>query len=1037
MNIILEIIKIKKKLDKLYCLLPGIGQASEVDPTVPQHVKDISQSDIENWDRTLEKEVILTESTAYGAVNDTQKVFNANIAAVVLTNAANKANKNGDNITNSTTWRQALDLYKTSEIDNKFQQDGLESVTALVSAVLTANVLSISYRAENNIVQTVAVNLSTLVTNDISIEDASYDAGTNVITLTDSEGQTFTVDLSEFSIVATTDENGVTTLTQEAVTKLIVSKVGQTGQYSDLVGKPKDQDNIVNIIEISLSDILMTADNTQEEIQQALSTYIEGTVIDEKELYAIKLIGFPDVVNSFVTTNTAQTIDEVKEFSKGITIKGYKYFSDSAKNLTIAGKNIFGNNYGEITDSAIGIGNEIFPVMDLSPYDSETEPWNNKGYLGVGSALFINYIGNTNYRPAHNAHDSWVGVGRALGFGFIDGTNVTMIGTTNMHKNDVDYADSVTVIGKGNSNGVSANGIPLDKNRVTQSKNGVNLRALMNNVVVIGHENWIEDISQSIIVGSNTRPWSYIYNSLILGNNNSNWNVVVDPTKPKVGLDSDVIIGMGNWKRYPRHNESHNLLIGMDYAYATGSPPNFNYRSLVEGLFKGKTKSDSASLQVNGVLIAGHEKVDTDTPNQVDAGFNVAGALPEGVTFDGEGNFTFDGSQASSSFKIGDITITPDEAYYATIHASPHTAGSWGYSVNGSTDSGNTAGLNYTAVLSFIPSMNSDFILTTADNFQGVITVVFKKTNLFGDAIVPNIVLKDSYENTTAELRGGTLENGHLGVGLNAGKFLYLGTNTITIGKNAYAKATLARNSIIVGVNTAKNNSSSNRDVLIGYRVFENAFLGSGGNVLIGTEIIVNPTIRITNTTGVGDSAFTALAGGLKNTGIGALVGRFLTTGSDNLLAGYGSGLFKYGSRNTFLGTSTGGTGLTTSTINDTIVIGYNCVPESLLGNTTTIGTVANTDTYLYGTVHANSYKIRGGDGTKVLLDDGTTIAKTMLSSKMDYSLVEQNTGTKWIDGNWIFTITKLSTDPAPATDVRFPDEIVGLYTIYKYTKSA
>ena len=740
--------------------------------------------------------------------------------------------------------------------------------------------------------------------------------------------------------------------------------------------------------------------------------------------------------SGFVTTNTVQTIDEVKEFSKGFTIKGYKYFSDSAKNLTIAGKNIFGNNYGEITDSAIGIGNEIFPAMNLAPYDSETEPWNNKGYLGVGSALFINYIGNTNYRPAHNAHDSWVGVGRALGSGFIDGTNVTMIGTTNMHKNDVDYTDCVTIIGKGNSNGVSANGIPLDKNRVTQSKNGVDLRALMNNVVVIGHENWIEDISQSIIVGSNTRPWSYVYNSLILGNNNSNWNVVVDPTKPKVGLDSDVIIGMGNWKRYPRHSESHNLLIGMDYAYATGSPPNFNYRSLVEGLFKGKTESDSASLQVNGVLIAGHEKVDTDTPNQVDAGFNVAGALPEGVTFDGEGNFTFDGSQAVTSFKIGDIT-TLDEAYYATIHASPHTAGSWGCDVNGSTDSGNTARMNYTAVLSFIPSINSDFILTTADNFQGVITVVFKKTNLLGDPIVPNIILKDSYENNTAELRGGTIENGHLGVGLNAGKFLYLGTNTITIGKNAYAKAILAINSTIVGVNAAKNNSSSNRDVLIGYRVFENAFLGSGGNVLIGTEIIVNPTIRITNTTGVGDSAFTALGSGLKNTGIGALAGRFLTTGSDNLLAGYGSGLFKYGSRNTFLGTSAGGTDLTTSTINDTIVIGYNCIPESLLGNTTTIGTPGNTDTYLYGAVHANAYKIRGGDGTKVLLDDGTTIAKTMLSNKMDYSLVEQNTGTKWIDGNWIFTITKLSTDPAPATDVRFPDEIVGLYTVYKYTKSA
>lgn len=45
-------------------------------------------------------------------------------------------------------------------------------------------------------------------------------------------------DIPEKSLVTNTDGDGITTLTQEGVNKLVVSKVGQTGQYNDLLDKP-------------------------------------------------------------------------------------------------------------------------------------------------------------------------------------------------------------------------------------------------------------------------------------------------------------------------------------------------------------------------------------------------------------------------------------------------------------------------------------------------------------------------------------------------------------------------------------------------------------------------------------------------------------------------------------------------------------------------------------------------------------------------------------------------------------------------------
>lgn len=139
-------------------------------------------------------------------------------------------------------------ITKTSELTND-GEDGVnafitaqdipeESLTTIQQPTLAGNILTIKYIGENRTLQEQTVDLSNLATIDIHIEDATYDASTNIITLTDTKGTTFNIDLSEFSILTRTDANGVTILTQEGVTKLTLSKVGQTGSYNDLLNKP-------------------------------------------------------------------------------------------------------------------------------------------------------------------------------------------------------------------------------------------------------------------------------------------------------------------------------------------------------------------------------------------------------------------------------------------------------------------------------------------------------------------------------------------------------------------------------------------------------------------------------------------------------------------------------------------------------------------------------------------------------------------------------------------------------------------------------
>ena len=85
MNLVKEFLLLKAKVDKLYCQLIAKG-SDEQDPTVPNHVKNIKQEDIDNWNKVKDAEnvedvkVQITENTLFAEIGQNQKDFNKNIS---------------------------------------------------------------------------------------------------------------------------------------------------------------------------------------------------------------------------------------------------------------------------------------------------------------------------------------------------------------------------------------------------------------------------------------------------------------------------------------------------------------------------------------------------------------------------------------------------------------------------------------------------------------------------------------------------------------------------------------------------------------------------------------------------------------------------------------------------------------------------------------------------------------------------------------------------------------------------------------------
>ena len=90
MNIVKEIIELKNLYNKLLCKF-GNTLTVEQDPTVPSHVKNITEEDISNWNNIEDIEVQITETTNFAEVGQNQKNFNKNVANTV-SNQGNEIN---------------------------------------------------------------------------------------------------------------------------------------------------------------------------------------------------------------------------------------------------------------------------------------------------------------------------------------------------------------------------------------------------------------------------------------------------------------------------------------------------------------------------------------------------------------------------------------------------------------------------------------------------------------------------------------------------------------------------------------------------------------------------------------------------------------------------------------------------------------------------------------------------------------------------------------------------------------------------------
>lgn len=130
-------------------------------------------------------------------------------------------------------------------------KEKIETQTSIQNPALNGNILTVFYTGENGVQQSKSVDLSGLITNDISIENAEYDASQNTITITQNDGSAFQVNLSEFSIIPTTNADGTVTLAQEGQDKVILKKVAVSGSYNDLTDKPSftGNDTLQNVID--------------------------------------------------------------------------------------------------------------------------------------------------------------------------------------------------------------------------------------------------------------------------------------------------------------------------------------------------------------------------------------------------------------------------------------------------------------------------------------------------------------------------------------------------------------------------------------------------------------------------------------------------------------------------------------------------------------------------------------------------------------------------------------------------------------------
>lgn len=640
-------------------------------------------------------------------------------------------------------------------------------------------------------------------------------------------------------------------------------------------------------------------------------------------------------VLDYVTKNNPEIINSTKTFTEPQIIQDYKYEGYLPKeHIKITdGDKTFDNRFLQMHL----LGNNLFSSLefDEETYENFGELYMSK-YLGIGSNIYQDHQGVSDYRPDHPAHDSFVGVGYNLGKGIKDGTNVVMMGIGNMHRNDVDFVDSLVVIGKGNSNAIP---LPytstVDPNRVVNpySFPALNIRDFMNQMVVLGNENWCMDWNQSVIIGSNNKRYKYFHRSIVIGTENQNF-LGHTPHGEQLAMDNDIVIGNGLHRGATQYKPTHNLIIG-----STGNS-DLDYVPLLEGYMK---HDDNPYFGINGRL----ELRNTDSNELMGHSDNLIDVSSiTGFTEEIE-NSVFSITETS-----GNITTTQSvqsgKTYILIVRSLEWSTGIWSYALgsivdNNDPQTGSPNGQSYTSNKLFTATANANLVLNTTANSTGKLELTLYELDLttISDSILSVI---DSEKNVTFEARFSKSTLNNIFLGKQVGQKAVTATNNIGLGHKALSRVISMPNNTVVGVEAVSEGEVPRNVSAFGYRALKkytngrNSAFGANSqefnengvnNASFGNLSLQNITTG--ENSSFGDGSLISLNTGVGFTAVGFLAGNTSTTGTGSIFIGRRS------------------QSLTPDTTNE-IVIGDNTVGKG--NNTVTIGNSQITDIYFSGLLH-------------------------------------------------------------------------------------
>jgi hypothetical protein len=646
-------------------------------------------------------------------------------------------------------------------------------------------------------------------------------------------------------------------------------------------------------------------------------------------------------------------------------------------------------NYADAVKHSVISGFNILP--NLNPLVSDTETWpNGAGYVAYGLDIFPDFTGNTNYRPWHNAHDTWLGFGRALGYGVIDGTNTTLVGTTVFNRNVFKYWDSVTAVGKGIHMGLTVGAhIPNpDVPFYPISNPSFNMRNLVGDIVAMGAELWFGDMHSAILLGNSIKRYKYAFNSIVIGNGVQNYPdaTVTQEQLDNNSLDNDVIIGNGLWKNPNRYATTHNLIIGCQTAPGSGGWSS-TYIPLIEGNFKDKW------LRVNGKLSNNDERALYQPAAIYNQSGSTSTALALSQTPAGSaGTVTFDAATGILTFNNAPAgryvlaTNVPAGNYFFTAF---NSGMSRTYNIRILNYSYNNAvlGFNYRDMLAVSDgtSATNEFAFELTGVTTGTIECALKQVD--SNNVIKSIdKLYDSDGALTNELRLAKAAKNTISYGLNSLTRYFAGNNNAIFGNNNLTISGNNTSNAVIGTNNAKLAQASHKLVAHGTNNL-NKLLNVSKITVIGSDNLNNAT-DIEWSFIVGDGCLPVFVGGPNGGstynsnifafGIG-LAGN-LISGQNAILMGRATGYGATTINNSIAIVAKNAAANTfgTSTPDNAIVISGNAT-TGFGSNTTTIGNAATVATYLYGDL----YKTKSINFT---LKTSITASENMLVPTIDGS---------------------------------------------------